>query len=659
MKSLRLWILLIFAAALLAGCGGSSGGDSSNTSDAVFVQEREFAQNENFCAQPDQVVALYLESVNDPGPADEDTGGVGDDRVKIKLKKEAGHEFKVEMPDNDSFTLTITGPKGKVVAVLDENSPSAVVDVDEGVHSLVLIHDVGAERNRALFIRPGSTIISPDCPGCDLSGANLKNHNLSNADLSGANFSDADLEYADLTGANTDGTDFTGSIITGMKGMYPAPAVGCTTGEDCYQVYPAACPWQWHSMSGTDSAQISFQQCNASGGNASNNVTTIGATSINPVGVTLPDGTYWLLTIESNSTKAPFYTHIKASNKNGWTYFLNCDSSASQKSGTPCGGSGLIETITGGKDFRTLCVPTDNSQILFNRIYLLDKMNGNYLFRGPEPCVEKGSDWSFDYDALKSGLAARLSKQANEKLPDQFHLIDISLIDDDHPGEGPMLQAEYEFFGGAAGTNPSADSYQPSSGYHTINDSKNTVDGKLLWWQIKAQASGAIDSDMKGLMDQICDMMNTDNTGDDATPYVIYFHCASGTDRTGAVAVSYLLKNRRMSSKDAYIYGTTVFELSGSSWVKYRLIPNQDFLMSAKLFNCQLCNKDSLECANLLQACPSETSTCSECLNACTDCSGLQHCWGNFSDTDSRPGSKDYPNDYPWQSTSWTGGCPK
>ncbi len=49
------------------------------------------------------------------------------------------------------------------------------------------------------------------CPGCDLSNADLRGANLSYADLRGANLSYANLQGANLTGANLRGANLTGA----------------------------------------------------------------------------------------------------------------------------------------------------------------------------------------------------------------------------------------------------------------------------------------------------------------------------------------------------------------------------------------------------------------------------------------------------------------
>lgn len=66
-----------------------------------------------------------------------------------------------------------------------------------------------------------------NCPGCDLSGRDLRSRDLSNANLRGADLTNADLRgtylknadltNADLRGANLESADLSGAILTGAK----------------------------------------------------------------------------------------------------------------------------------------------------------------------------------------------------------------------------------------------------------------------------------------------------------------------------------------------------------------------------------------------------------------------------------------------------------
>ena len=673
MNNFRILIFCSIAVLFFIGCGGSDNSGSGMTSASSHVHEREFAKDSNFFTQPDQVVVLNLETPNDFVSDDEDTGGIGDDLIRIRLKKSEGHEFKLNIPDGDLFTMTVTGPAGYVSALLNKDNPSATVGVNEGIHTFSIIHGGGTVRSRALFMRPGSTIVGKDCPGCNLSGINLKSHNLSEADMTGADLSNADLsnanlEYADLTGTKRDGTNLNGAVLTGTKGFYKAPATGCTKGDDCYTVYPAACPWSSDGLSGTDYGQLTFVQCDQNGKNCSNNSTLIGHTGDIPVGITLPDGKYWKVTVEDNHEPVPFKTLIKTSSTEGWSLASPCNGSdIPEKAHSQCGGNSLIESVEPGKkDIRTLCPPADNSSLQDDRTYLLDmnKKTGNYLFRGAEPCIQKAGNtgpWTFDYDGLVAGMQQRVQKQLgkSEKLPEKFILIDVSLIN--NGSESHMLKAEYEFFGGS-GSNIPSNAFQPAlnEDAHTIN---SDVTGRLLWWDINPLVDGANSSNLTGLVEKLSFLMNTNNTDANTTPYVIYIHCASGQDRTGEVAISYLLSNRNMSSADAFVYGTTIYQPANDGVQKTRFPPHDDYLVGAAWYNLMLCNGNSSQCATLLESysSPGPLGSCKSYKSTCTDCSDIKSCY-DFSDTVSTPGSSAYPNEYPWSASTshkWAEGCAK
>ena len=416
-------------------------------------------------------------------------------------------------------------------------------------------------------------------------------------------------------------------------------------------------------MSGTDYAQVTFFQCDQNGTNCSNNSKIIGNTGDTPVGITLPDGTYWQVTVEDNHEPVPFNTIIMASNTDGWSLASPCNGTdIPEKAYTQCGGNSLIESGGVGKDIRSLCPPADNSRLQDDRTYLLDKKSGNYLFRGAEPCIQSAGNtgpWTFDYSGLVAGMQQRVQEQLcqSEKLPEKFILIDVSLIN--NGSEGPMLMAEYEFFGGS-GSNITSEAFQPTlkEAAQTIN---SNVTGRLLWWDIMPLVDGANSSNLTGLVDELSSLMNADNTDANATPYVIYIHCASGQDRTGEVAISYLLKNRNMSSADAFVYGTTIYQPANAGVQKTRFPPHDDYLVGAAWYNLMLCNKNSSQCATLLApySSPGPLDSCTSYEATCSDCSDITSCY-DFSDAGSTPGSTAYPNDYPWStSQKWAEGCPE
>jgi hypothetical protein len=61
-----------------------------------------------------------------------------------------------------------------------------------------------------------------------------------------------------------------------------------------------------------------------------------------------------------------------------------------------------------------------------------------------------------------------------------------------------------------------------------------------------------------------------------SVPYVYYIHCASGHDRTGIVASSYLIVNRGLDLKKALIQGTTIAKLPSDMGGTQLIVDCQD-----------------------------------------------------------------------------------
>ena len=676
MNYFKMSILCGLVALSFIGCGGSDDSGIEMTSVSSYVHEREFAKDIDFFAQPDQVVVLNLETANDSVSDDEDTGGIGDDEFKIRLKEATGHEFKLNVPAGDRFTMAVTGPNGAVVALLDRDNPSATVDVGEGIHSFAITHGGGTVRNRTLFIRPGSTTVSKDCPGCNLSGINLQSHNLSEADMTGADLSNADLsnanlEYADVTDSVRQGTKMENAVVTGIRGTYPAPKKGCDASTEagafsCYQVTPKKC-------APNDYAAITFCQCDkgsdGSPTNVSPNCLTIGENSDKTEQITLGYDNYYYVTIE-NYAKNPYhcFIHTFKTMGKGWSYAGTCGDSSPIKPKTTCGGCQCMDPpATDNRAFRTNCnfEPSNNSDLLNNRFYLLDKQNGNLLFRGPTPCKEnEDKSYTFDYQDVMKNFQERYQQQVHDgNFPDKIIFLDISLTSNGSD-QGAMLAKENEFFGGTGKPTTSYTSqpqgegnYYDLSSFTTKSGQTVTVKGQFWWWYMKPKLEGAQNSQIDELAQKIGDWMETDNTGEGAFHYVIYIHCHVGCDRTGEVAISYLLKNRNMSSNEAYVYGSTIFQLAGTSWIRGRLAPNNDYAIGAARYNCRLCNSTSPDdCDKLLSTC--SYSPVNGPFPNC-NCDDQQMTYWDFSDTTSVPGPKNtvYPNPYPWSTTKWSPGC--
>jgi hypothetical protein len=295
-------------------------------------------------------------------------------------------------------------------------------------------------------------------------------------------------------------------------------------------------------------------------------------------------GTY-IFQLESGTMQQFFNCTVKTNN-NTWSFDSKCNPPYSSSG---CMGCQYIQASSGNNYFHILPITHVNPGVQsYWQAYLLDKKNENLLFRGPNPTLVKKGKEEFDFKGLLKVLKARYKTQVPDgTFPDKFMFVDISLINSDlsappssgNPSNGYVLNAEYRFFNStikSATTIPPADNYVNG----TVNLPDGTaIDGALLWWNIKPEASSG--PRLGTLAAKIGDMMN--RKGD--TPYLIYIHCISGCDRTGDVAVSYLLYEREMKPKDAYNYGTTVFDVQGN---QHRLTPHSTWISGLQNY-CQGC----------------------------------------------------------------------
>ncbi|WP_319762608.1 hypothetical protein [Maridesulfovibrio sp.] len=322
-------------------------------------------------------------------------------------------------------------------------------------------------------------------------------------------------------------------------------------------------------------------------------------------------GTY-IFQLESGTMQQFFNCTVKTHN-NTWSFDSKCNPPYSSSG---CMGCQYIQAPSGNKYFHILPITHVNPGVQsYWQAYLLDQKNGNLLFRGPNPTLVKNGKEEFDFKGLLNVLKQRYKTQfPSGSFPGKFMFVDISLINSDtsappstgNPSNGYVLNAEYRFFDSTVKSTtaiPSPDKYV--NGTVSLPDG-TSIDGALLWWNIKPEASSG--PRLGTLVSKIGDMM--ESTG--GTPYLIYIHCISGCDRTGDVAVSYLLHERRMKPEDAYNYGTTVFDVQGN---QHRLTPHSTWL-------------------------PGLEKYCEGCYSECS-----------FTTPDSFPPQ----NYYPWNKTSWGG----
>jgi len=621
----------MFTIFLFAGFGGYSDSESYNTKDGQFVHERDFAANSDLYALPEQVIALYLEPSTQSGPFEEDTGGIGDDLIKIRFPQKTGHEFKLEVPEGDLFTMTVTGPAGNILAVLDKDNPAATVDIKDGIHSLAITHGGGTDRNRCLFIREGSTIVSNDCPGCVLAGADLTSHNLSGADLTGADLSGvslahADLSYVSLKDADTTGTDSTNADVTGtLKPCYTAsddPA-HAPPGNNDYFLAPQPSPCNGNENSYSIISLVPEP----------NNDPGCSPVEVNgdaPKWVELSPG-YWIVTVKDSVIKQPLKCLIQTT-----------EGSATWEKVDP----ETVPSVSAAKDLtqgcqyipdhtlnsiNVTCIPPDYYKTYFHAVYLLDKRNGNLLYRGETPNPKQqppGQEaYTYLYDDLMGALKARYKTQVGGTFPTKFNFIEISLLN--NTGNWDMVKKEYEFFGGDPGTDPQAypATQPPGNAYQTLpiptTIENAQISGQFRWrWRKTCSDENPDDNDNTGLanlLDEIDELMNSK----EETPNVVFFHCNSGMDRTGEVAISYMLHEGN-DPETAYVYGTTYFSFIGPGGSAQRVRESPSHPYPAWL-----------DCATYY--CDIQTPSWPNC-----DYENM--------DQDSIPGGKDskYPCPYPW-----------
>lgn len=368
----------------------------------------------------------------------------------------------------------------------------------------------------------------------------------------------------------------------------------CTPGsgsqnKTCYGTYLSnSC------SNGAGQVQASFYRYDPKTKSVSQNATAV-VTGNSTSSIYLDNNTTWQVKIQDTANWVPSFCMLKTDNgTQGWTYAQNC--TASNVSDPNCTGCGTIPT-TFPFNFHIGC-PVDNS---YAYAYLLDADNGNLLFRGPKP-VQRSSNGTvvFDYEGLMSVLQERVKTQLPGAFPTKdFYFLDISLVNfaGNTTTSGPITQAdiltaEYHGFGGKGDFNMNEYSALPRKGAVpptitfklTVNKQTVSVDGRLYWWYMKPSTTGAKNSYLPGLATLLSNLMGKKHD----KPYVIYIHCNAGSDRTGEVAVSYLLTHRpRMSTKAAWIYGTTVFN-GGAPW---RNIPQPQYLAGAEWYAKYLMDK--------------------------------------------------------------------
>lgn len=227
------------------------------------------------------------------------------------------------------------------------------------------------------------------------------------------------------------------------------------------------------------------------------------------------------------------------------------------------------------------CQPFDKSMTF---MVDQDTTSTNILFRGncplAAPSKSRGPQ-AIDFTTVHAILAERYNEETGGTFPDigDYVFCDVNL--QSPTSEALYLQYELESVGGGSDISILDSQKWSKSGTTTPPDLtkvyKDPTTGMLCCmvnYSIEPSATLGSSSDN---FDQGCAKNLTTWMGKDSTkPYVYYIHCASGHDRTGIVASTYLMqKYPTMSLDESFIRGTTVHKLNGGTG---QLKPNCTYL---------------------------------------------------------------------------------
>lgn len=157
-----------------------------------------------------------------------------------------------------------------------------------------------------------------------------------------------------------------------------------------------------------------------------------------------------------------------------------------------------------------------------DRVHLVaaNEASGNFLMRGNMPI----SGDSFQYDELKATLRAK-----NAELPDDFYIIDVSLINDIIPAEDKHLNIERKYW--------EDNSAQGELLHHAIFGNLANPDSVWSVARKKIDKEPSIDK-----LDDLVNQINSRLLTKKDKPVVIYVHCEAGKDRTGEVIAAWRMR---------------------------------------------------------------------------------------------------------------------
>lgn len=207
-------ISMLLASALV-GCYTLSGRSGDSGRGVGHLDERSLGQGG--AAREGQVVVLHLESPEAVNAHAGDTGETGTDVIPYVFERRARRTLRIGSWAHESSRAELIDADGAVLLAVSGDSPSVAAEVASGRYRLRVSQGEGRRGVGTLFVRPDTMVVSKNCPGCSLSGADLRRARLAAADLAGADLRTADLSHADLTGARLSGAGIQGAVANGAR----------------------------------------------------------------------------------------------------------------------------------------------------------------------------------------------------------------------------------------------------------------------------------------------------------------------------------------------------------------------------------------------------------------------------------------------------------
>ena len=207
----------VLLASALVGCYTMSGRSGDFGHGTGHLDERSLGRGGTAAAREGQAVVLHLESPEAMNAHRGDTGGTGTDVIPFVFERRSRRTLRIGNWARPSSRVELIDAGGAVLLAVSGASPSAGAEVPPGRYRLRVSQGEGRRGVGTLFVRPDTMVVSKDCPGCRLSGADLRRARLAAANLTRADLRTADLSRADLSGARLSGADLQGAVANRVR----------------------------------------------------------------------------------------------------------------------------------------------------------------------------------------------------------------------------------------------------------------------------------------------------------------------------------------------------------------------------------------------------------------------------------------------------------